>query len=1261
MDLTISKDHTRGKEEVEKSILQFGVPVSLGPSSNSMVFKEPWEYAAPNPPTWRDPYAQNPAGYTQPANPQTGQAIEDRPWVDPTARIGPLNGWTPQPLATPPIHSPALPPGWISQLDRNRGQYYYIHLPTQSTQWEFPKAATQLFRDKSPDSSLDKDGFRSENSNDQQYQLQSGDQLSTESKTQARLQVPSELSHNLKTVRQSLSMQHPSRLHTPSISPQSPNPSTFRSPSRVSTSHTPQIRGQQQVLAHTKSIDSTQAMASTSHEQTILVESPRKLQSQGNTTQSIRFPSHGPPSRPLGQGQTSRANFPTKLHEEPKYASARHDMGPFFHRGSLRNHNLGNRHTGNNSLLSSPYRGTPISPLLNTEAVVRSSKHYTTEDEIDFTYFDRFEDSALKITDPKQLRLEQVGIKALRIGPAQQPETNTSHGIELSVFNRPPRKRLSETSVAYAEDSPVAKRRRTNKMHDDQTSLGRTNSLTPFSTLADIDGLTTDTQSGDVNKPDYARLRPENTVSHWEKCSTEPATRLKGDPIQDKNPVTRSSQFITMPRKKQSSKMTSNTHEIESVEMELQRQIQKQRLEIERLKNVNEDLTRSSKEDAGKHLAPAWLTIHRVKYGKSERFYEDCPQWTWTGGRYRIEGMRPISKVKSFVARRKAAPTAFLVLHSYDLSGMEDYEPSDDNEIELIEEFRDSTHIQFLCRALASAFYTVLENNEILKRNVNFDERLGLGDETDLEDQENCPVITNMDVVFFHFRHLLVTAPDPLDESEGQVLRCFFDFLITEFGEAHQAATQSLAEGFVSMINLKYLFKREDIVVFSEEGRVWGAKLKSFPYTANDKMVVHTDSYQFDGKFSLRHEKQDLPLPHSIQKKQLTEIRSLPCYPLSFASSEIQQTLKKRGYIFWQCRHMAYVAYNGPNKEHDTIYTNTRFLVDVRTYQMMHGNKTLRYSPVNSVDEKTMSEKEPRADLVYMVPENIFGFDIQEKKWVNINVDGISSIQRNKNAFETLAIEEQSKELVNALVNNKINAQKATDMVLGKGNGLILLLHGGPGTGKTLTAESVAEIAEKPLYRVTCGDIGTEPRQVEEYLQKVFHLGKIWDCVVLLDEADVFLEQRTLADLTRNALVSVFLRTLEYYDGILILTSNRFGTFDEAFKSRIQLALHYKNLDRSQREHIWTNFIDRLKDLGEEFDDTGIRNKIKHLAKYEMNGRQIRNAITTARQLALFRKEDLNMDHLEHSIKVSGKFDKYLEEVHNQIKDDDMAREEGWR
>lgn len=209
-----------------------------------------------------------------------------------------------------------------------------------------------------------------------------------------------------------------------------------------------------------------------------------------------------------------------------------------------------------------------------------------------------------------------------------------------------------------------------------------------------------------------------------------------------------------------------------------------------------------------------------------------------------------------------------------------------------------------------------------------------------------------------------------------------------------------------------------------------------------------------------------------------------------------------------------------------------------------------------------------------------------------------------------------------------------------------MLLHGPPGTGKTFTAESVAELAEKPLYTVTCGDIGTRPEDVEKYLESVLYLGKVWDCVVLLDEADAFLEQRTMDDLTRNALVSVFVRVLEYYEGILNLTANRVGKFDEAFKSRIQLALRYDNLGRSQRTEVWRNFFDRLKMLGERnINYNHIECCVEEFSEYEMNGRQIRNAITTARQLAQFKEERMTDFHLKHVLKMAGKFDKNLRNV----------------
>ncbi|KAL9604333.1 MAG: hypothetical protein Q9219_000521 [cf. Caloplaca sp. 3 TL-2023] len=259
-----------------------------------------------------------------------------------------------------------------------------------------------------------------------------------------------------------------------------------------------------------------------------------------------------------------------------------------------------------------------------------------------------------------------------------------------------------------------------------------------------------------------------------------------------------------------------------------------------------------------------------------------------------------------------------------------------------------------------------------------------------------------------------------------------------------------------------------------------------------------------------------------------------------------------------------------------------------------------------------------------------------------------------------------TKELIRALVAVRIsqrgvkqglgNAGKRIDIVAGKGNGLIMLLHGGPGTGKSLTAESVAEIAEMPLYRVMCGDMGATPAEVENYLAAVMYLGTTWDCVLLLDEADVFLEERSVSDFVRNSLVSVFLRILEYYDGTLILTSNRVGVFDEAFKSRIQVALHYQNLTRSSRRQIWTNFIEMVEEDDEDANYDELRLHLGELAGYNLNGRQIRNTLTTARELAMFRVERLDWKHIQLALKVSNDFSDYLQNMHGHT-DDENARD----
>ena len=94
-----------------------------------------------------------------------------------------------------------------------------------------------------------------------------------------------------------------------------------------------------------------------------------------------------------------------------------------------------------------------------------------------------------------------------------------------------------------------------------------------------------------------------------------------------------------------------------------------------------------------------------------------------------------------------------------------------------------------------------------------------------------------------------------------------------------------------------------------------------------------------------------------------------------------------------------------------------------------------------------------------------------------------------------------------------------------------------------MTAECVAEYTRRPLMVLTSADVGITAEDVEQNLGKNFKIAKKWGALLLIDEADIYLERRSEADLVRNSLVAAFLRSLEIYDGILFLTTNRTGMF----------------------------------------------------------------------------------------------------------------------
>jgi AAA+ superfamily predicted ATPase len=189
-----------------------------------------------------------------------------------------------------------------------------------------------------------------------------------------------------------------------------------------------------------------------------------------------------------------------------------------------------------------------------------------------------------------------------------------------------------------------------------------------------------------------------------------------------------------------------------------------------------------------------------------------------------------------------------------------------------------------------------------------------------------------------------------------------------------------------------------------------------------------------------------------------------------------------------------------------------------------------------------------------------------------------------------------------------------------------------------MTAESVAEHTKRPLYMVTSGELGSDPSAMEEELTRVLDLAKTWNSVVLLDEADVFLEQRSVHDLVRNSLVSIFLRHLEYFKSIMFLTTNRVSTFDEAFESRIHVSLRYRDLSADAREQVWRNFAAMVTKDGK--DNVHLEESdFAELKQEKLNGRQIKNCFRTAQALAADKRDRVGVKHIRVVLDAMRSFD----------------------
>ncbi|KAI0902231.1 P-loop containing nucleoside triphosphate hydrolase protein [Annulohypoxylon nitens] len=441
---------------------------------------------------------------------------------------------------------------------------------------------------------------------------------------------------------------------------------------------------------------------------------------------------------------------------------------------------------------------------------------------------------------------------------------------------------------------------------------------------------------------------------------------------------------------------------------------------------------------------------------------------------------------------------------------------------------------------------------------------------------------------------------------------------------------------------------------------------------------IWADFVDFDGD-KLGTRKAELFVTKYAGTRQLRELATMPL-ELVEDSAEIREKLIERGRKFEGLVGQHFKQYDGialrkTEQGYAKINVKGRVMIDCETYHRIEANDTFdvvefgekpksggtnaiashingnrhghgrggRRKTVNAVGfvaEKRAFEKLSEEDAI-ITNATVRGYAFAVKQFLDFLVDKVAPIEWNEKCFDDLVLDQDTKKTVQAVVATHSSSRDGfDDIVKGKGQGLVCVLHGPPGVGKTLTAECVAEYVKRPLYMVSSGDLGVSSGHLDLNLTRIMDLASTWKAVLLIDEADVFLERRSLHDVHRNAMVSVFLRALEYYSGILFLTTNRVSIFDEACKSRIDVPIRYTDLSFASRLQIWRTLCGRVPG-GVDVDEEGLQS----LARHDMNGRQIKNIIKAAESLATFDGKKVDLKQIEQVVRIQTTFKKDLASV----------------
>ncbi|KAF4812479.1 Fidgetin-like protein 1 [Colletotrichum siamense] len=304
-----------------------------------------------------------------------------------------------------------------------------------------------------------------------------------------------------------------------------------------------------------------------------------------------------------------------------------------------------------------------------------------------------------------------------------------------------------------------------------------------------------------------------------------------------------------------------------------------------------------------------------------------------------------------------------------------------------------------------------------------------------------------------------------------------------------------------------------------------------------------------------------------------------------------------------------------------------------------------------SLEHEKTGEDHKWTDIDYLTcPPTLVAFLLDDKVWAKIQVEHLTDIVWPGNPFDLLELEAGKKEFIQNLTcrfkTKEVSEGSHQDTGGGQGGNLIVFLTGPPGVGKTLTAEAVAEEAQRPLYRISAGELSFDPSDLEKQLGDIFLLARRWGAIILIDEAGMLMTKRQASTPAQNTAVTKFLLLLHTYDGLIFLTSTS-EDIDIVFYDRIHATIKYVGLDETQRTNIWRRQLQRAIGCpkGHHPKSPWPEEAYRLLGKVETNGRDIRNIVRTAEQLALGLLTELAMKHVAAAMRNFGGSDNYVESI----------------